>query len=138
MLDTRLSLLVPILFLIVGAAGKKLVRGSAWQRSDWYLGPEFSLSMIPTSLMFCVDRVRTLDGIAADAVNQIHASHVQIGYSLFTAAISLAVYIGLLSLHQDWEAEADRLRLKTFLLGIVSNGIALALFLSFSIYVQGI
>lgn len=125
---------IPILFLVIGAVGKKLVRGSPWCRSDWYLGPELALSLIPAALLYAVDQLRKLDD-GTLAANQIHTLHVHLAWSVVFAGIALAVYMGLLSLHQDWEDESGH-KFQLPLLGFVSNAMSLGLFFTFTLYIQ--
>jgi hypothetical protein len=126
------SLVVPIIFLAIGAAGKKLTKGHPWQRSDWYLGPELALSLMPTALLYALEHLAIVDNQA----NKNQDSLVKIAWSLLFAAFAMGLYVGLLSLHQDWEQDVSNSK-QVWLLGVLSNLLAGALFIGFVFFVQG-
>lgn len=43
---------VPFMFLLLGAICRKLVRGSAWKREDFYLGIDPSLTGISSGVIY--------------------------------------------------------------------------------------
>jgi hypothetical protein len=131
------SLIVPIIFLAIGAAGKKLAKGDPWNRSDWYLGPELALSLVPTAMLYVLEHLEHLVLAGQQqAPNQNDGLIVKIAWSILFAAVSLGLYIGLLSLHQDWEHDTQNPK-QIWLLGVLSNGAAAALFVGFVYFVQG-
>lgn len=129
---------VPIVFLLVGAFTKKLVRATAWQSKDFFLGVESTLAALSSGLINIFDLVKL-----ANPHSQIVATGstaADIGSKLAATggflAITFFMLFVVLSFHQDWENKPGRgqvLRLAVF-----SNFIGFCLMLSFILVIKGV
>lgn len=115
---------IPLIFLIAGAIGKKLVRGAGWRLEDFFLGTELTLAAMSASLIHIFDLLETAAGSPKTA---LAAGHV---------AISFCLFLIVLSLHQDFSVHTNR-RNQLFWLAGVSNLIGFALMFLFVLLVKG-
>jgi hypothetical protein len=116
-------LMFPLLLAIAGSLGKKLVRGTEFRRSDFFLGQDLTLGALSASLVNLLD-------LAKDA-NSVHNLTESLFFTAGYIAITFFFFIIILTLHQAWEKRENE-RLKQILcLGVASNGIGLCLLLGF-------
>ncbi|NEP55899.1 MAG: hypothetical protein F6K31_02600 [Symploca sp. SIO2G7] len=80
------TLIVPIVIIFVGSAGKKLARGRGWERQDFFFGIELSLAAMSGALTILLD-------------NTIQPSIVQKSGFFITICFGLFIYV--LALYQE-------------------------------------
>lgn len=129
MLKYVAPLAVPIAFLLIGAFAKKLVRGSGWLATDFYLGVELTLAALASSLVFLVE---LSSQSAPDLIQEkalVSALHIITNFFLL-------FYV--MTIHQDWEQRPHNLRGQYFWMGGISNLIGACLLAGFVIIVKGV
>ena len=128
---------VPILFIVSGAIGKKLVRGAhGWDADDFYLGVELTLGSISAALIHIFDLIKH---VPSEATPWPPGLPGQIGATAGFIAVCFFAFIWILSTHQDWhDAAANRRRRQMFWLGGVCNLIGAALMFAFIISIKGV
>jgi hypothetical protein len=119
---------IPLIMILSGALAKKLVRGSAWRASDFFLGMQLALAAMGSSLIFVSELAR-----AADA--QTVQTKVLIA-GLFTVACFFLLFL-VMALHQDWEKKPQNRRGQVVWLGGLCNFIGIALLAGFVLFVKG-
>jgi len=124
-----LALAIPLIFILVGAIGRKLIRGTTWDRSDFYFGPQLCLATFSSDALFLGELFRQPQPTASQAIS-----------GLLLIVVVFAVYIWLLSLHQDWQQPEREHRSKTQFcwLVILSNSLGTGLFAAFVFLVKGL
>jgi hypothetical protein len=138
---------VPIILMLCGATGKKLVRKTPWDRRDFLLGPQLALAALSSDLIFATEMLRkdqtpinpaqTPAQIIADAT--AHASsHAQELSAVFFGVIALATYFILLGIHQDWEHQDGDSKGQIHRLVIFSNALGIFLFAAVVFMVKGV
>jgi NADH:ubiquinone oxidoreductase subunit 2 (subunit N) len=133
MLSNRyvVSIVVPMLLLSAGSLAKKLTRGPGWRREDFYLGVEFTLAALSSSLLYVVE----LGSNYPTAPSADFTKCVSAGvFSSLTFVLLLVV----LSFHQDWEPAERRGRSQFLVLVVFCNFIGLALVAAFTLMIKGV
>lgn len=129
-----IALGIPIVLLASGAFAKKLVRGSSWERFDFFLGVEFTLAAMSSALIYVFDLVKlgsnnpTLPGTL---MNKFAATAAFIALAFF-------LLLWILSTHQDWQRRNNNPRGQIFWLGVIANAIGAGLLATFVLLVKGI
>ena len=119
---------IPLILICSGALAKKLVRGSRWIPSDFFLGVELSLAAMGSSLIFIFDLASTSNA------NVIQNKAVVSG--LFTIACFFLLFL-VMAVHQDWEKRPQKLHGQIIWLGGLCNFIGIALLAGFVLFVKG-
>jgi hypothetical protein len=117
---------IPIIFLVCGSAGKKLVRGTPWEPKDFFLGVSLTLSTFSANMLFITEVVRFPD--RWPGANLANAA----GFAI----VIFGVYLFLLTLHQDWEKQEPG-KAQTLRLSVLSNLLATSLFAIFVFMIKG-
>jgi len=122
-----IGLIVPVALSALGILAKKVSRGvgGGWRRSDFYLGREFSLAGVATSItsimVVMLKPGRVFEG-KTDLIN--------LGENFTTVFVGFLLFMFIVGMHQDYEDEnhtgKDRSR-ELKLIGCVSNAIGFAL-----------
>jgi hypothetical protein len=123
-----IALSIPIMFILVGSVGRKLTRGTAWERGDFYFGPQLCLATFSADTLFLTDIFRQ-PNYSSNGAREIT------GMALL--ALVFFIYMFLLSLQQDWQNRHNRPKTQLFWLVVLSNVVGSALFAVFVIYVKG-
>lgn len=126
-----IALVVPIVLILCSAVAKKLVRGSGWQRSDFFLGVELSLAAMAAGLVNLLDLTKP----ALKGVNQLSAQKT--AETAVFVAICFFLLLWVLSTHQDWERRPQSPKGQVIWLGVISNVIGAGLMIAFILYVKG-
>lgn len=105
------AVVVPLILILCSAVAKKLVRGSAWQRSDFFLGVELSLAAMAAGL------VHFLDLSKPAMANAAQLSPQKTTETAAFVAICFFLLLWILSTHQDWEKRPQKRRRSTHLAG---------------------
>src|SRR4051794_26649016 len=111
-----IALGIPLILIICSALTKKLVRGSTWQCSDFFLGVELSLSAMASALVYGFD-------LAKESIT-ISAAESVAGKTTATASFMALCFFALLSIlaiHQDKEKQTQNPREKKIWLIGVTN-----------------
>jgi hypothetical protein len=123
---------VPLILIFCSAVAKKLVRGSNWRRSDFFLGVELSLTAMASGLTNFFDLTKpALTSSIAISAQKTTATAVFVALCFFFLFV-------VLSVHQDWEQRLQRPIAQIIWLGIFSNSISAGLMIVFILYVKGI
>lgn len=125
---------IPLILLLCGAIAKKLVRGGGWRYSDFFLGVELALAALGSAMVYFYD-LQKLGAVQASS--QVSVGD-KIGATASFLAIAFFLLLWILSTHQDWEGRTQSPRGQIVWLGIISNGVGIALFASFVMLVKGI
>jgi hypothetical protein len=121
---------IPLSLIAGGALVKKIVRGAGWRRSDFFLGPELVLAALGAAMVYLVDVPDSTAGSYEERWEDVAVTLIFIG-------ISFLLLLFIMSTHQDWEHRTANRRGQVFWLGLVCNGLAIALFFSFVLLVNG-
>lgn len=125
---------IPLLLILCGAFAKKLVRGSTWQRSDFFLGVELSLAAMASAMVYIAD----LAGVMRDG----NATPATLNQRLAATAAFLAVcfflLLWILSTHQDWEQRSENPRGQFWWLVVITNLVGAGLLAAFVLLVKGV
>ncbi len=125
---------IPLVLILCGAFAKKLVRGSNWQRSDFFFGVELSLAAIASALVYIFD------------LTKLSLSQVSIATSIPQKIASTALFLTLcfflllwiLTSHQDWEQRNHNPRGQLIWLGVIANLVGAGLLVMFVLLVKGV
>lgn len=130
-----IALGIPIVLLASGALAKKLVRGSSWERFDFFLGIEFTLAAMSSALIYIFDLVKVGASVSnvssADLMNKLAATASFIALTFF-------LLLWVLSTHQDWIKRNNNPRGQIVWLGIIANLVGAGLIATFVLLVKGI
>ena len=123
-----------MLLITCGAVAKKLVRGSGWRRTDFFLGVELSLAAMALALVYMLDlsRLTLLPSTSITSVSQ------KIAATALFLALSFFLLLWVVSTHQDWEKKSRNPNGQLFWLGIISNLVGTALLIAFITIVKGV
>lgn len=123
---------IPAILLFSGAFARKLVRGSKWQRSDFFLGVEFTLAAMSAALVNVFDLTREGSKGAQLAV----ASRIEASTTFLALCFFLLLWV--LSVHQDWERRNQNSAGQLFWLAFVSNLVGAGLLAVFVLLIKGV
>lgn len=129
-----IALGIPLILLASGAVAKKLVRGSEWERFDFFLGVEFTLAAMSSALIYVFDLVKVggnSQTIPQPLMEKFAATSVFIALTFF-------LLLWVLSTHQDWQKKNHNPKKQIIWLGFVSNGIGAGLLATFILIVKGV
>ena len=126
------AIVVPLILILCSAVAKKLVRGSTWQRSDFFLGVELSLAAMAAGLVHFLDLTKPA------MTNAAQLSPQKTTETAVFVAICFFLLLWILSTHQDWEKRPQNARGQVIWLGIISNLVGAGLMVAFILYVKGI
>lgn len=123
-----------MILLLSGAVARKLVRGSGWKATDFFLGVELSLAALGAAMVHFFDLQKMTSS------HQIQAQELgdKITSTASFLAIAFFLLLWVLSTHQDWEARVQNEKGQLIWLGGVSNLIGVILFGTFVMLVKGI
>ena len=117
---------VPIFLLFTGAFTKKLVRATAWEKSDFFLGVEFTLAAMTSALIYFCENAKeaslTSDKLLATAA---------------FLAITFGCFLFVLATHQQWEKPNVNKKSQFIQLGIISNLVGFTLICAFIFMIKG-
>lgn len=129
-----IALGIPLVLICSGALAKKLVRGSAWEFADFYLGVELALAAMASGLVYMFDlskAAKAASAASAPVDNKIAATATFLALCFF-------LLLWILSTHQDWVKRAQNPKGQVVWLGIISNLIGAGLLAAFVLYVKGV
>lgn len=125
---------IPLILLLCGAIAKKLVRGGGWKYSDFFLGVELALAALGSAMVYFYD----LQKLGVTQASPPVPVADKIGATATFLAIAFFLLLWVLSTHQDWEGRTQNPRGQIVWLGLISNGVGIALFASFVMLVKGV
>jgi hypothetical protein len=125
---------IPVVLIISGALAKKLVRGSDWQRSDFYLGVELSLAAMASALVYVFDLAKLMSSqpVTEPGLPQ------KIAATASFLALCFFLLLWVLSTHQDWERRSQNPRGQLVWLGLLANIVGAGLLAAFVLLVKGL
>jgi|HubBroStandDraft_1064217.scaffolds.fasta_scaffold00007_53 hypothetical protein len=127
-----IALGVPIVLILSSAFAKKLVRGSAWTRTDFFLGVELAMAAIASALTNFLDVSRA----AASGNAQLDANGLAKNGAFL--AICFFLLLVILATHQEWEKKIQAPTAQFLWLGAFCNAIGATLVISFILLVKGV
>jgi hypothetical protein len=129
-----IALGIPMILILSGALAKKLVRGSGWLRSDFFLGVELSLAAMASALVYVFD----LAQLSTSPASIASTLPSKIAATASFLALCFFLLLWILSTHQDWERRSQNPRGQTVWLGILANLVGAGLLAAFVLLVKGI
>jgi hypothetical protein len=126
---------VPLLLVLVGAAARKLVRGTPWVQRDFYLGIDLALAAFASGLIYIYDVVQLMERDGAHLPSE-YADALLAGMSFIV--VSMVTFVLMLGLDQDEDRTSFRGVRQFFWLGIVGNATAGGLLTVFILLVKGV
>jgi len=129
-----IALGIPTILLISGEMAKKLVRGTGWQRFDFFLGVEFTLASMSSALIHFFDLVKG-DSNPASGTGIVMP---QVAATSTFVAIAFFLLLFVLATHQDWEKRNNNPTGQILWLGLMSNFVGAGLLATFVLLVKGI
>src|SRR3954449_5424319 len=100
---------IPFILLLCGAFARKLVRGTAWERRDFYLGVEFTLAALSSALVNLFDLAKEMQQSQSTtvtrAIQQSQPATIlssQLAATAGFACVTFFILLWVLSAHQDW------------------------------------
>jgi hypothetical protein len=130
---------IPFILLLCGAVAKKLVRGSPWQRSDFFLGVELTLSAMSAALVYGFDLGRQIARPAlfvTTPTQPLPDLGARLNATMFFLTICLLL-LWVVSVHQDWDRRGDDKSGQTKWLLIAANFVGISLLAAFVFLIQG-
>lgn len=111
------ALLVPIVFYVVGAFSKKIIRGnngSFFALSDWYLAPDAMLATIGGLILQTIDLMSKFDPL-------LHTGRTRALLVLF--GITVAAYLVVMAIHSHYQQPTASPKKQFWWLVIFANGL---------------
>ena len=99
------ALLVPFVLLLSGAVAKKIVRGSGWKRQDFFLGVQFTLAAMSSSLIYGLELLKQT---APGAQPSTSATGEKLTLAWVFVALTYFLLFIVLATHQDYEQRDDK------------------------------
>ena len=127
-----IALVVPIILIVSSAFAKKLVRGTTWERADFFLGVELSLASIAATLTNFLELAKE----ATDGTIKIDPNSLAKNGAFL--AICFFLLLVVLTTHQEWQGRKDSPRAQMLWLGVFANMMGAGLLVTFIILVKGI
>ena len=113
----------PTMIAIAGALGRKLVRGTDFRKSDFFIGQDLALGAISAGLVNLLE--------VAQNANAVPSLPISLFFTAAYVAFTFFLFIVILTLHQVWEKRENQPRKQVLSLGVASNGIGLSLLVLF-------
>lgn len=126
---------IPVVLIFCGALAKKLVRGSTWQRTDFYLGVELSLTAMGSALVYGFDLAQLA---AVQAGGSTSSLSQKVAATASFLAVCFFLLLWILSTHQDWEKRSQNPNGQLLWLVVVANLVGAALLATFVLLVKGV
>jgi hypothetical protein len=125
---------IPLILIFCGALAKKLVRGSAWQRTDFFLGVELSLAAMASAFVYVFDLAK----LTVQHTGASTSIPQQIAATASFLALCFFLLLWVLSTHQDWEKRSQNPRGQFVWLALIANLIGAGLLATFVLFVKGL
>ena len=125
---------IPLILIFSGALAKKLVRGSEWQRTDFFLGVELSLAAMASSLVYLFDLAKVM----VDGKSPVAMVSERMVASASFLALCFFILLWVLSVHQDWERRVQNQTGQLMWLTLIANFVAAGLLAAFVLLVKGV
>ncbi|HEX6747053.1 MAG TPA: hypothetical protein VF092_07115 [Longimicrobium sp.] len=133
---------IPFLLILLGAISRKLIRSTAWEREDFFLGVDLSIAGISSGLIFIselVSKKAESIGCATAACRSFVASVDQkLLHDAGFLVVALIVFLLVLTIHQDQWRKTGNPRSKLLVLGVFGNVIGVLLLVWFILEVKGV
>jgi hypothetical protein len=129
-----IALGIPLILIFSGALAKKLVRGSEWQRTDFFLGVELSLAAMASALVYIFDLAK----VPAGGTQPAAMVSERIGATASFLVLCFFILLWVLSVHQDWERRVQNPTGQFLWLTLIANFVAAGLIAAFVLLVKGV
>lgn len=129
-----IALGIPLILIFCGGLAKKLVRGSAWQRSDFFLGVELSLAAMAAALVYVFDLAK----LTVQQTGAPSSLPQKIAAAASFLALCFFLLLWILSTHQDWEKRSQNPRGQFVWLALIANLVGAGLLATFVLFVKGV
>ena len=129
-----IALGIPAVLIVSGALAKKLVRGSTWQRADFFLGVELALAAMAAALVHVFDLAK----LTGSQVAAVASMPQKVAATASFLAICFFLLLWILSTHQDWERRTQNPQGQLLWLGLLANLVGAALLAAFVLFVKGV
>lgn len=129
-----IALGIPLILIASGALAKKLVRGSRWQRADFFLGVELSLAAMASALVYIFDLARLTTAVT----NPVPTVSQKMVATASFLALCFFLLLLVLSAHQDWEKRTQNPSGQFLWLAIIANIVGAGLLAAFILFVKGV
>lgn len=126
-----IALVVPLVLILSSAMARKLVRGSDWQRSDFYLGVQISFATFGALLINFFDLLRQVEEDPASAA----AAKLASNGLLILLCVGIILFV--MSMHQDWERKPQDKTGQLIWLGGLCNALGVGLMVIFVLLLKG-
>jgi len=113
----------PTMIAVAGALGRKLIRGTDFRRSDFFIGPDLALGAISAGLVNLLE--------VAQSSASVQSLPISLFFTAAYTAVTFFLFIVILTLHQVWERRDTQPNRQILSLGIASNAIGLSLLVLF-------
>ncbi len=120
---------IPIVLILSGALSKKLVRGTGWLKTDFFLGVELALASMGSALVFVYEISKNEDAAFIQSKALISG--------LFTITCFFLL-LWVMAVHQDWEKKPQNPHGQLLWLGGFCNLIGISLMAGFVLFVKGV
>lgn len=130
--DHLIAFGIPFILMLCGALAKKIVRKTAWRRSDFFLGIELTLAALGAAMIFLYD-LKKMDMRSSEARILVIQKIAETAAFL---ALALLLFLIVLSVHQEWDRNERASWRQVFWLGFVSNAMGVISFLVFVFFVK--
>lgn len=134
--------LIPLLFLIAGSFIKKIVRGSGWQREDFYLGIELVLSTITSNFIYFYDITKELSKaptLPSGSLNPlVDLLTKKLNASTSFICVTFFFLLAIMSIHQEWQLNRTNSKGQFLRLGVVCNVLGFIILFLFIAVVKGV
>lgn len=127
------AVVIPLLFIFCGGFAKKLVRGSGWQRSDFFLGVELCLAAMASALIYGFGLAK----VSVDQNGMIASLPEVFGATAAFVALCFFALLWILAIHQDWEKKPQNPRGQFVRLAIIGNLVGAGLLAVLVVFVIG-
>ena len=133
-LSCFIALGIPLLLLFCGALAKKIVRSGGWKLADFFLGVELALAALGSAMVYLYDlqKMPLLDSDRAKAFSG------KIGSTATFLVIAFFILMWVVSIHQDWEGRNRNRTGQIWMLVLFCNGLGIALFAGFVLFIKGV
>lgn len=130
------AIVIPAAIILLGALAKKLVRGTPFERYDFFLGVEGVLAAMSAALIYVFEVLRVFSGQDNASLENLKP----VGFSVGFTVICLLILFALMGLHQDWtrEERESQFAAQVWRLGVCGNILGFGLVSGFIVFVKGV
>ena len=133
---------IPFLLILLGAISRKLIRSSAWEREDFFLGVDLSIAGISSGLIFISELVskkaESIGCTTAACRSFIASVDLKLLHDAGFLVAALIAFLIVLAIHQDGLRNTGNGRRQWLALGVAANLIGVLMLTWFILGVKGV